>query len=305
MQLTQKMNDVVEEWKRKLLQMDRRNARLYFKAGRSTVKIESPDCLEIVESLEETQKGLSFDYLEQSVSRRNRGFRGHLAIDDAGEEEEANEPVVHPGDIDADCPDVDLPRRLGNLMRRAKSWEQEQGLSVLFLALGFLKYVDKDGEEATAPLLLLPVTLDRASPRDHFVIQESDEDAEVNDVLSVALSDLIDRELPKYDGSSIENYLADVRDLFADRTDMVVTKDVYLSVFSFSKLAMVRDLKRIQESGTDNVFVRTLAGDERASDEIAPLENDRDFDLDSLKGGRLDDLIPMAENRVILGINAN
>jgi len=299
MQLTQKMNDVVEGWKRKLLQMDRSNARLYFKASRSTVKIESPNCLDIVESLEKARAGLSFNYLEQSVSRTRRVLRDPLAIDDAGEEEIA-EPLVRPGVIDADCPDVELPRRLGNLMVRAKTWEQEQGLSVLFLALGFLKYLDKDGEEATAPLLLLPVTLDRASPRDHFIIHESDEDAEVNDVLSVALKKLTGRELPRNDGLSVGDYLSDVRKLFADQADMAVVEDVYLSIFSFSKQAMVRDLERVQESGTDSVFVRTLAGDESASGQITPLDSAQDFSGDSLAGGRLDDLISMAETRVIL-----
>ena len=178
MQLTKDMDVVVEGWQRKLLQMDRHNARLYFKGRGSAIRIETPNCLAVVESLESSRHGLTFDYLDRPIGRRQQVPLDLVQSGDEDESDSPDEPIIHLGDVVADCPNAELPRRLGNLMRRAKSWDQEQGLSVLFLAIGFFEYIDKDGEQATAPLLLLPVTLDRASLRDPFVIEDGDDDVE-------------------------------------------------------------------------------------------------------------------------------
>ena len=48
------------------------------------------------------------------------------------------EPYVIRHDLRGDCPPNDLQRRLGNLRRKAREWEEEQRLNVLFLAVGFL-----------------------------------------------------------------------------------------------------------------------------------------------------------------------
>ncbi|MCH7909743.1 MAG: DUF4011 domain-containing protein, partial [Candidatus Hydrogenedentes bacterium] len=69
----------------------------------------------------------------------------------------------------------DLQRRLGNLRRRAREWQEEQGLNVLFLALGFLRWTDEENQQVVSPLLLLPCRLERASPRDAFTLWQEDE----------------------------------------------------------------------------------------------------------------------------------
>ena len=172
MKLTSEMDQVVESWERNLLQMDRRNSRLYFKSGRSAVRVITPNCLDIIESLEATTAGMSFEYLEQKTQGRRNFFLGSQPeVVQADEPDTVVEPTIRPGDIVAEPDSADLQRRLRNLMARAKHWDQEQGLSVLFLAIGFLDWVDQDGEDASAPLLLLPVSIDRASPRDPFIVE--------------------------------------------------------------------------------------------------------------------------------------
>src|SRR5262249_11422858 len=53
-----------------------------------------------------------------------------------------------------------LERRLTKIFREERTLEEEQGLSTLFLALGFLKWFDSDqAEESFAPLVLVPVTM--------------------------------------------------------------------------------------------------------------------------------------------------
>ena len=104
MQLTTEMDIVVEGWQRKLLQMDRRNARLYFKGRGSAIRIETPNCLTVVESLESSRRGLTFDYLDRPIGRRQQVSLDLVQSGDGDESDSPDEPIVHRGDVVADCP---------------------------------------------------------------------------------------------------------------------------------------------------------------------------------------------------------
>ena len=58
-----------------------------------------------------------------------------------------------------------LQKRLLKLFYDARTYEEEQGVNILYLALGFLKwYEDQNSDrERYSPLLLIPVNLDRTS----------------------------------------------------------------------------------------------------------------------------------------------
>ena len=60
-----------------------------------------------------------------------------------------------------------LQKQLLTLYRDAQAIEEEQGISVLFLALGFLRWYESDASqiERFAPLILLPADLERDSAR--------------------------------------------------------------------------------------------------------------------------------------------
>lgn len=207
-----------------------------------------------------SRRGLTFDYAESRSRRPPRG-RFPLASSDESKDAETSEPYVIPGDLSGDCPPLELQRRLGNLRRRAREWQEEQGLNVLFLALGFLEWVDEDGQRAAAPLLLLPCELDRASPRDAFTLWQDDEDLTTNSTLAVKLSEF-GIGLAEAD-SGIETageYLDVVRELVAQRPDWQVNEEVYLATFAYSKLAMWRDLETIKTGGTDHSIDHGVLG---------------------------------------------
>lgn len=67
-----------------------------------------------------------------------------------------------------DCEPAGQQRRARNLQRRDCECEEDQGLNVLFLAMGFSNWIDVDGEELRSPLLLVPCNLERESPHDTF-----------------------------------------------------------------------------------------------------------------------------------------
>lgn len=292
----------IGEWQTRLLQLDRRNNLLYFKPGRRAVGIVSiaPDDLE--RRLQGSRKGLTFTYAEP---RRSPG-RGVDQVPGSADEDElaANEgPRVIEGELQTDCEPEELQRRLRNLWRKDREWQEEQGLNILFLAAGFLDWVDAGGEPARSPLLLIPCDLERDSPRDPFRLLREDDDAVVNPTLLHQLSEL-GVELPQFadesdeGGESIEAYIADVGRVVRQRPGWAVNADLALSGFTFSKLAMYEDLERMREHGVQSDLTRQLAGGAESVE--GPNIPSAMPSADALPGGRLDELLDVRDQHAVL-----
>ena len=284
----------IGEWAKRLLQLDRRNNLLYFRPGRSAVGITgiAPDQLE---RRLRRARGLQFPYAPPARSRR----RGFPTQDDPVD---PNALPIRAGDVETDCEPTDLQRRLRSLQRREREWQEEQGLSVLFLAMGFLNWVDEDGEQARSPVLLRPCRLERDSPRDAFRLVRGDDDPVVNPTLRHQLT-LSGTELPELENESAEDepfgaYVDRVGALTRPRVDWSVDSAIFVGTFSYSKLAMYEDLTRMQEQGVRSELTRLLAGSASpaggAAPEAAPPP------ADELAGGALDDLLDLRDQYTVL-----
>lgn len=292
----------IGEWQKRLLQLDRRNNLLYFKPGRTAVGIIgiSPDDLD--QRLLASRKGLSFTYTERRRSPRG-GVEQVPGRDDADSLAADEGPPVIEGELSTDCEPFDLQRRLRNLHRRDREWEEEQGLNILFVAAGFLDWVDTGGEPARSPLLLIPCDLERDSPRDPFRLHREDDEAVVNPTLRHQLSEL-GVELPEFEDESgegdesIEAYIAGVDQLVAQKPGWTVDAELMLSGFTFSKLAMYEDLDRMREHGVQSKLTRQLAGG-AASDDDSSVPSAIPS-IDDLAGGRLDELLDIRDQHAVL-----
>ena len=207
----------VEDRQRRLLQLNRRNNLLSFKPGRSAVLIvdQTPDG--IVGDLLTSRKGLDFDYAEFRSRRPSSDFQPEADQ----EEDKDNEPYVISGDLSGDIPTLELQRRLRNIQRRDREWEEEQGLNVLYLALGFLEWIDGEGESVKSPLLLLPCDLKRASPRDPFTLSRDEDDLASNATLTAQMKESgID--LPEIEPESelVSDYLDKIRELISPPSEL-------------------------------------------------------------------------------------
>ena len=290
--------DVLTGWQDRLLQLDRRNRLLNFRPGTTAVKIVDwlPD--KIFASLSGNTAGLRFDYAEPPVSR-NAGLTEQYGIDEA---EVEDPPLFVPGDLSSDCTPVELQRRLRNLMRRTNEFREEQGLSVLYLALGLLEWVDTDGRVLTSPLLLLPCELERASPRSPFTLRCADDDLAANATLAAKLRNDFGIELPELDldTATPSECLDAYRDAFKQRRDWTVSNDLHLSIFAHSKLAMWRDLETMKEDPTGHGMVAMLAevelpGFTQNKDNLPKLPTEKE-----LEGAGLDDLLGVREQFAVL-----
>ena len=141
-----------------------------------------------------------------------------------------------------------LQKRLLGLFQEGQTLEEEQGVNVLFLALGFLEWrEDKNSEiERFAPLILLPVDLKRDGARDSFKLTVRDEDLITNVSLQAWLkeqSSIEFPELPETDDWSPASYFDVVEKSIGDRPGWRVHRDeILLGFFSFAKFLLWRDL---------------------------------------------------------------
>ncbi len=140
-----------------------------------------------------------------------------------------------------------LQTRLLKLYRDARTFEEEQGVNILYLALGFLEWYEDENsnEKRQAPLLLVPVVLQRRPVRFNFAMKFGDGEILTNLSLQAKLRQL-GVQLPDVpDISELEpgKYFREVEQAVAQKPRwQVLPNDIVLWFFSFSKYLMYRDL---------------------------------------------------------------
>jgi hypothetical protein len=291
--------EAVRQWQTRLLQLDRRNALLYFAKGKRSVPIRGIEPHTLLEQLAASRSGLAFAYAERVRAGNGEVFDVPPAADD-----EALEPQVRvrPGDLDTDLAPLDLQKRLGALSKRNREWQEEQGLNVLFIAVGFLRWVDEDQEPACSPILLVPCDLARESPRDpYLLVSEDSDDPVVNPTLRHKLGTATGITLPEFGEETVVEYLATVEGLVSGRPNWSVETSTVLATFPFSKLAMWEDLDLMASTGVTHPLVRRLAGDADARVE-EPTDRSVAIPRDDvrLQGAKLDDLLDIRDQHTVL-----
>ena len=158
-----------------------------------------------------------------------------------------------------------LHKKLLSLYRKTRRIEEEQGINVLYLALGFLKYFDSGKSERPfyGPLILVPVDLERSSVRSQFSLVGRDDDIEPNQSLTSLLDSDFGMLLPQLGEEGKETpmfYCRRVEETIAtkDRWSVQLNRMV-LGFFSFGKFRMLRDLElQKTDSDTGNQLLEQL-----------------------------------------------
>lgn len=269
----------IARWQEKLLQLDRRNRLLYFREGRSTVPFPETTPEEVSEWPDSAPtKRWRFVELDKRRSASRR-----------------------PGVIRTGLEPADLRRRLTALRRKDREWEEEQGLNVLFLAVGFLRWTDVDQQPAESPLALIPCDLERKSVAGPWYLKRENDEVETNATLAFLLKKRFRVEIPEYEEKGIPKYLASVEKT-ASKNGWTVSPDIRLGIFAFSKLAMYEDLERMRAEGVEHPLVLRLAGGRpgtanSGSTAAGPSALPKD---EELAGGKLDDLLKVRDQYTVV-----
>lgn len=168
-----------------------------------------------------------------------------------------------------------LQRRLYYIANLAQSFFEEQGYSILFLALGFLEW--KEAPEAEiyrrAPLILVPVELTRTKANAPYkVVWTGDEIFSNISLIEKLKEQLIDTpglEMPE-DKREVDAYFQSVRRATRKFADWKITTDICLDFFSFTKFVLWKDLdKKSWPAGktpADHPLIQSLLDPEAETD---------------------------------------
>ncbi len=151
---------------------------------------------------------------------------------------------------------IQLQARLLNTYYTARTFLEEQGVNILYVALGLLEWSETEPAETVrrAPLILVPVEISRSDVRSQFRLRFTGEEIGENLSLRMKLEqdfgielpdlpELTDKETAAEAVEAVEDYFRAVGATVAGRTGWRVDDSaVVLGFFSFSKLLMYRDL---------------------------------------------------------------
>lgn len=121
---------------------------------------------------------------------------------------------------------------------------QEQGYNILYLAVGFLEWRDntKPKQVNHAPLVLIPVAMERKKVGKSFNLEWTGEDIQTNISIKAKLKengiDFPDFEFKKY-GEAIDHYLREVRDSVRGMNEWKVNTNIALCFFMFYQVCNV------------------------------------------------------------------
>jgi hypothetical protein len=216
-----KAREAVAIWQSKLLDISKGNRLLRFRTTKlTTVAVVSPDLPTLFAWL--TVNNGSYTLVPEPPQEHLPGVDSHAAS--------SSWPA---GALVCDSPKDRLWAALYALRHKAQAAIEERGVNVLFLALGFLCWDDPQEKDLRwrAPLILLPVTLERVST-ENYKIRALDEDTILNPTLAHKLYQdhlLTLPELPDDpDSFDLHAYLARVKRVAVGLSGVAIEETAYL-----------------------------------------------------------------------------
>jgi hypothetical protein len=241
-----RQTEKVTYWQNKLIDMSLRNNLLNYRLHTQGIPLITSDLAKTEDLLAMGNK-VFIQPLPKELRNQVRDFKDHkvLMYSQILKEDMQNNRLR------STLSEVNLEKELVKLYRKAKNTLEETGANSLFVALGFLKWVDPKSysTERFAPILLMPVDLIRMSANKGYYIRGRDEEIQINISLieylrqkfEIDASMLFD--IPKDDhGVDVKKVLTTMRRLIMPMKQWDVEEDASIGVFSFSKFVMWNDL---------------------------------------------------------------
>ncbi len=174
---------------------------------------------------------------------------GSVAAEGRDDEQgEQDGGVIAENKLQTPYPVTVLQKRLLNTYYAARTYVEEQGVNTLFVALGMLCWYESPESETVrlAPLILVPVELDRTNVRARFRIQYGEDEIGGNLSLRAKLGTEFSctlPTLPEAEDVDVEAYCAQVERAIAHLPRWSVDRQAaVLGFFSFGKFLMFHDL---------------------------------------------------------------
>ncbi len=281
----------IDRWQRKLLDLSLRNRLLNFRSTKQTIPFLCPD----VPFLEDRLAGGARIRIISMPEHNPQGGRDRALHMQAGGKDLDAEFALNAlqrDELPSPLEPQQLDARLTTLYRRGKNDLNEGGSNTLFLAIGFLRWKKSADDERSyrAPLLLVPIKLERRSAASRFHLLHHEDDVRFNATLLQMLKKDFDLDLPGFEGElprdesgiDVPLVLEKMRREVRDVAGFEVVNETALSTFSFAKYLMWKDLVDRTEALRNNRVVRHLIDTPETSFEAGvatAFPQHRDIDL--------------------------
>lgn len=165
------------------------------------------------------------------------------------------------------CGEKQLDRELTTIYRAARSSQQENGVSSLYLAIGLIRWFAEPESETPcyAPLILLPIEIIRKSANQGYGLHARDEEPHFNTTLLEMLKQNYNLAIPGLDplptdahGIDIKKTFAIVRGALYTLKGWDVVESCVIGNFSFAQFAMWNDIHTAGDMLDNSKVVRSL-----------------------------------------------
>jgi very-short-patch-repair endonuclease len=254
--------------RKELLEIGLRNTMVNFRPGQKSLAIVDARSEDVLRLLCRQKKEMTFaaslgrhaKHDDESESEETLDLLAELGATSWNDESSAGEaPTGGSGRSKESVLQTTLTedRLLLTLLRiqtEARTYLEEQGVNILFLAVGFLHWYEAESSDVLrkAPLLLVPVELVRKGIKNEFRLAFADENLVQNLSLSALLKTDFGLTLPEYEDDPnadpedlppLESFFTMASECVSKQQNWKVTPDeIHLGFFSFGKFLMFNDL---------------------------------------------------------------
>ena len=252
--IKERIDSCINEWKRRLIDLTRRNRLIYFVPKRSSsIQIAEPSPSDVFDRLVREEKPLKCFIPEEDDESPETLTQVDLPLIDSGKQSKSKDKRQRKSDeIICKTHETKILRSvLRNLERRSRSDFEERGVRILHLVFGILEWQEAEQSESIrSPLLLVPVEIKRKTVLDPYEILPTDEDIVINPALDVRLRNDFRIDLPAlpedWEETSLDEYLQKIIRL-ASKHGWSVFEECWIGLFSFHKLVIYQDLNAHHE----------------------------------------------------------
>lgn len=256
----------LELWRRKLLDLTTRNRLLHVPESAKVIRLVCPDPARLEDLLAGDASVRIVAMPDLEVGGRDKEIYQQRNRESL--EEEAAKQAMARNEVPSRMAKDALDAALVDLYRKGRSDLEEGGSNTLFLAVGFLRWKKAATElkSYVAPLILLPVKLERRSVLSGVKMSMLDDEPQFNMTLLELLRHDFQLTIPELGGDlptddsgiDVERIWNVVRRAVRDVPGFEVTPEVMLGTFSFAKYLMWRDLMDRATQLAQNDVVRLL-----------------------------------------------
>ncbi len=254
----------LEAARKRLLDLNLRNRLLNYKFSKvKTIDFENCSIESLLKKLIEEKK-ISFRSTGLQNAKDELEDQDDIWIDpfinDDREESKADGSVIY-----VNIKKEDIQSKLHRISKLADSFFDEQGYSILFVALGFIHWIEpKTNSIQKAPLILVPVELKRSNIGKPYRLHWTGDEL-ITNVCMIEKAKELGIVIPEYafndEASEIISYFNTIKDIISTK-GWTIEERCCLDFFSFTKFVLWKDLDinswKEGENPLDNELIKTM-----------------------------------------------